>query len=105
MFLRVPRVVIMGIGFHQFCLGIIPLIILMYLNLKILQSLQRLRIRLGQAKKNKKQGTTWSTSLLYNTSVTGKVQLKQIAQQSKDTNLAFILVSTVCMFLCCHLPR
>jgi len=55
--------------------GIIPQLVLVYLNIRILVALRKLRQRL------------------------------RTSQQSKDDNLAFILISTVIMFFFCHLPR
>ena len=55
--------------------GIIPQMVLVYLNIRILLTMRKLRQRL------------------------------RTSQQSKDDNLAFILISTVIMFFFCHLPR
>ena len=34
-----------------------------------------------------------------------KIRERRISQQSRDLNLAIILIATVIMFFCCHLPR
>eukprot|EP00092_Neocalanus_flemingeri_P014437 GFUD01015576.1.p1 GENE.GFUD01015576.1~~GFUD01015576.1.p1 ORF type:complete len:498 (+),score=105.88 GFUD01015576.1:152-1645(+) len=72
--------------------GLVPFIILMFLNLRILISLKRLRSRL-------------------NVSCSGvnpdkaKMRERRVTQQSRDLNLAIVLISTVIMFFFCHLPR
>jgi len=77
--------------------GLIPLIILIFLNLRILSSLRSLRCRLETGKTSTNGSTTITTS--------DKLRERRATQQSRDCNLAIILVSTVVMFFLCHLPR
>jgi len=77
--------------------GLIPLIILIFLNLRILSSLRSLRCRLDTGKTSTNGSTTITTS--------DKLRERRATQQSRDCNLAIILVSTVVMFFLCHLPR
>jgi len=74
--------------------GLIPLIILIFLNLRILSSLRSLRCRLEIGK-----------TVTNGSSTTEKLRERRATQQSRDCNLAIILVSTVVMFFLCHLPR
>jgi len=74
--------------------GLIPLIILIFLNLRILSSLRSLRCRL-EIGKTVTNGSTTSE----------KLRERRATQQSRDCNLAIILISTVVMFFLCHLPR
>jgi len=75
--------------------GLIPLIILVFLNLRILSSLRSLRCRLEIGKTVTNGSSTTSE----------KLRERRATQQSRDCNLAIILISTVVMFFLCHLPR
>jgi len=76
-----------------FCTGFIPFIILVYLNIRILISLRNLRSRLNMRYQDE------------NNPVKEKFREMRANQQSRDVNLALVLISTVLMFLCCHTPR
>merc|ERR1711953_1246852 len=76
-----------------FSTGLIPFIILVYLNIRILISLRNLRSRLNMRYQDE------------NNPVKEKFREMRANQQSRDLNLAIVLISSVLMFLCCHTPR
>merc|ERR1711963_661082 len=79
--------------FSLTCSGLIPFLILVYLNIRILISLRNLRSRLN---------VRYHTE---NNPVKEKFREMRANQQSRDLNLAIVLISSVLMFLCCHTPR
>merc|ERR1711892_396659 len=72
--------------------GFLPFLLLMFLNLRILISLRKLKSRLSS------QHRVMNPDKV-------KMRERRISQQSKDINLAIVLISTVIMFFFCHLPR
>jgi len=78
-----------------FSTGLIPFASLLYLNIRILISLRNLRSRLN---------IRYQDSQACNPV---KVKLREMRanQQSRDFNLAVVLITSVVMFLFCHAPR
>jgi len=75
-----------------FSTGLIPFIILLFLNIRILISLRNLRSRL-------------SANFTGCNPDKAKQRERRLNQQSRDLNLAIVLISTVVMFFFCHFPR
>ena len=92
--------------------GLIPFLILVYLNIRILISLRNLRSRLNVRYHNENNPVKGITDLLCSLrqqsifwNISEKFREMRANQQSRDLNLAIVLISSVLMFLCCHTPR
>ena len=97
--------------FSLTCSGLIPFLILVYLNIRILISLRNLRSRLNvryHTENNPVKGIV-DCRLFPQYSISWTISEKfremRANQQSRDLNLAIVLISSVLMFLCCHTPR
>lgn len=95
--------------------GLIPFVSLVYLNIRILISLRNLRSRLNtrchgtqdDSNPHKGKQSNLFQILLPKWIIIPLVKLREmrVTQQSRDLNLAIVLISSVVMFLFCHTPR
>ncbi|XP_023347490.1 FMRFamide receptor [Eurytemora carolleeae] len=84
--------------------GLIPFLVLVVLNTQIYVALKDLKKRINQSTGNRGVSPTDRLAQPANP-LAEALRERRAVQQSKECNLAIVLLATVLMFIVCHLPR
>ena len=85
--------------------GVLPFVTLLYLNLNIIISLRDLRSRLEKSNARRNGTENKILTFIQQNLVEKSKTTLNYATSSKEVNLTVVLLSTVVMFMICHIPR